>query len=175
MRLSRACDGQWEHRDRALIWMCLGAGLRCGEAAQLNHGLVVHADKLREGFVLDRHTTKGKRSRRVYLSQQARRFIQPWMEAHPVEREEGPFFMTQRGRMTAGSASKRIALLMEQAAIPDASSHSLRRTFAVRLRQKGVDLMVISQLLGHSSLAVTSRYLSLDPEEPLLAVRDLRV
>jgi site-specific recombinase XerD len=37
--------------------------------------------------------------------------------------------------------------------------HGLRHTFADELRAAGVDVVTISKLLGHSSIAVTSRYL----------------
>lgn len=37
--------------------------------------------------------------------------------------------------------------------------HGLRHTFADELRRAGVDVVTISKLLGHSSIAVTSRYL----------------
>jgi len=37
--------------------------------------------------------------------------------------------------------------------------HGFRHTYAVELRQAGTDIAVISRLLGHSSIAVTSRYL----------------
>jgi integrase len=54
-----------------------------------------------------------------------------------------------------------------------AHAHALRHTFAVELAREGVPMPLIQQLLGHSSLAVTSVYLaSLSPEEALDAVRN---
>ena len=56
----------------------------------------------------------------------------------------------------------------------NASSHSLRRTHANTLRRTGVDLKVIQEQLGHSSLAVTERYFEVDPIEQQRAIEQLR-
>jgi site-specific recombinase XerD len=43
--------------------------------------------------------------------------------------------------------------------------HALRRGFAMRLRNKGADILLISKALGHSDLAVTTKYLGMEKEE----------
>jgi integrase/recombinase XerD len=47
------------------------------------------------------------------------------------------------------------------------SCHILRHTFAVLALMRGVSLKTLQLILGHSSLAVTERYLNLAPEEAL--------
>jgi site-specific recombinase XerD len=49
----------------------------------------------------------------------------------------------------------------------------MRRTFANVLRQKGINLKVIQELLGHNSLATTERYFSVTDDEKRSAVHDL--
>jgi integrase len=52
--------------------------------------------------------------------------------------------------------------------------HSLRATFACHLIEKGVNIYIVSKLLGHSSVKVTEKhYLSLDPTHVQTAVNQL--
>jgi site-specific recombinase XerD len=53
------------------------------------------------------------------------------------------------------------------------SAHQLRHTFASQLLKHGVDIRVIQDMLGHSSLATTQRYLALDPDDKKRAVAQL--
>lgn len=46
----------------------------------------------------------------------------------------------------------------EQAKIPTITPHDLRRTFASRMLDAGIDLFVLQQSMGHASLAITARY-----------------
>jgi integrase/recombinase XerD len=56
------------------------------------------------------------------------------------------------------------------------SPHSLRATFACHLIEQGVDIYVVSRLLGHSSVKVTEKhYLALDPRHVQQAVNRLDV
>ena len=58
--------------------------------------------------------------------------------------------------------------------IPNATSHSLRKTHANLMRRTGCDLVLIQAQLGHRSLATTQRYLMATPAELGEAVRKLR-
>jgi integrase len=49
---------------------------------------------------------------------------------------------------------------MKRAGITAAHFHDLRRTFATHLKDKGVPLHTMAKLLGHSSIAMTERYLA---------------
>jgi site-specific recombinase XerD len=49
--------------------------------------------------------------------------------------------------------------------LSNVNPHALRRGFAMRLRNKGADILLISKALGHSDLAVTTKYLGMEKEE----------
>lgn len=91
---------------------------------------------------------------------------------------DGPLFLTGEGvpykliqrKTTTGaisyscdSLSQLFRKLHLQAGIEGASAMSGRRTFAVRLSQKGYDLRHINELLGHETLTATKRLIDADP------------
>lgn len=76
--------------------------------------------------------------------------------------------------MAAGTVSKRVRRICERAGI-DASPHSFRRYFATRIwdTMPNKDIKILQELLGHSSPAVTSRYIQTDAEAMALAMSRL--
>ena len=67
-----------------------------------------------------------------------------------------------KGPATAGAASGRAGVIVKDAFHPklpvDFVLHSLRHTFAIRLRESGGDAFTIMRLMGHSSITVSQRY-----------------
>lgn len=85
-------------------------------------------------------------------------------------------FITRQGGScqttpTNNIIGKRITNYAKQFNLKNVNPHALRRGFAMNLRRKGAHISLISKALGHSDLAVTSRYLRLDKEE---VAEDLR-
>ena len=76
--------------------------------------------------------------------------------------------------MPSNTAIKILKTMFAAAGVANASSHSLRRTHANRLRRRGADLHVIKEQLGHASLATTQRYFENDPVEIAAAVDGLK-
>jgi len=60
---------------------------------------------------------------------------------------------------------KRFAKYSVMYGLPNINPHALRRGFAKRLLNKGAHIAFISKALGHSDIAVTTRYLHIDKEE----------
>ena len=67
----------------------------------------------------------------------------------------------------------RLKAICERCEIPKASSHALRRTFATRMSELCIPLMTLSELMGHSSISTTQKYVAVMTEEKKAAVESL--
>lgn len=158
-------------RDRALLAVCLGAGLRAGEAVSL---LRSHVG---DGWVLvERSRAKSGKSRRCRLTPAARRHLAAWLKTAPAAAPESPLFPSRSGGgcMHPGWAIRLIDGLLSAAGIAGATSHSLRRTHANALRREGIDLTIVQLQLGHSSLATTAIYMRAEQPEHAAALDRIR-
>jgi len=151
-----------ELRNRAIFYLGLGSGMRISEIIGLKVGDVADRRRVRGRIVLEKHSTKSKRSRTVAVSKQAVKHLQEYLDSLPARPGPGePLFPSQtrpRRPMTSTNAIMILKRIFQVAGVEHASSHSLRRTHANTLRRNGVDLKVIQDQLGHSSLHQHSWY-----------------
>jgi integrase/recombinase XerC len=152
-------------RDRALVELLYGAGLRVGEAVALD---VRDVDLLgREVRVLG----KGRKERSVPLPRAAREALGRWLEARrrPGYQAE-PLFPSlapraPERRLDERSVRRLLARRATAAGVADAvHPHRLRHSYATHLLDMGADLREIQELLGHASLSTTQRYLAVSAE-----------
>ena len=145
-------------RDRAVLMLLYGAGLRIGEAVALNVGDLPEDGALR---VLG----KGGKERMVPLLPRVTEAIRAYLAACPYDSGPGtPLFRGARGgRMNAETARRAMQAVRTVFALPEtASPHALRHSFATHLLGAGGDLRAIQELLGHASLGTTQRYTDVD-------------
>lgn len=170
-RLYEATDGSLLGlRDRAMLALCYGCGLRRNEALRLQIG-----DFLPEKHLLHVSKGKGHRSRYVPLigsvSQDLSQYLtlsRPVLAGEKPESAcperpkgvEGAFLLSLSGKPLHGnSLYERFKRLMRLARIErPAGLHSLRHSIATHLLQNGMSLHQISAFLGHTSLQSTQRY-----------------
>jgi integrase/recombinase XerC len=150
-------------RDRAVLELLYGCGLRVAEASSLDLGQM----SLGKGERSVRVVGKGRKERIVPLGSKATDALEAWLEvrgalAHPRTRFVDPHavFLSTRGRRLGPRA---VQLLVRRyglvgAGRADLHPHALRHTCATHMLDGGADLRVIQEMLGHSSLSTTQRY-----------------
>ena len=144
-------------RDRALLELLYGCGLRASEACTVR---VRDVDL--EGRRV-RVTGKGDKQRVVPLGERARSAIDRYLRKgrpHLVRNVGSPaLFVSVRGRPLRPSDVRRaLASALRREGLPSRSPHALRHSFATHLLEGGADLLSIQELLGHASVATTQVY-----------------
>ena len=147
-------------RDRAILAVMLGAGLRRSEVANLTFEHI----QQREGrWVIVDLIGKGKRVRTVPIPSWAKQAIDEWTQTAGIS--EGRIFRAvNKGDRLAGEsltsqAVQDVVKLYAKQCGFELAAHDLRRTFAKLARKGGADLMQIQLTLGHASVKTTERYL----------------
>lgn len=158
-------------RDRALVWCCLGAGLRVGEACSLTAGSI----DLDGSVLVEARKAKSRKSRRIYLSDEALVHLRAWMATLESSVPSQPLFPSRKGGGQIRSGSQLVEQLMLRCGIAGASSHSLRRSHATGLRDQGSDLLIARAQLGHVSIATTDLYLQAYPRQQREEVKRLKL
>jgi integrase/recombinase XerC len=145
-------------RDRAVLLLLYGAGLRIAEALSLT------AAALPLGEVLQ-VTGKGGKQRVVPLLPIVRDGVAdyaakcPW----PLERDKPLFRGAKGGPLSQGMVQKAVARARIALGLPGtATPHALRHSFATHLLGAGADLRSLQELLGHASLGSTQIYTKVD-------------
>ena len=156
-RLLRAPDRR-SHRGRRdlAILVCLGVGgLRAGEVCSLSCGDVDWHSRR----VTLRVNGKGRKVRLVPFAGAAADALRAYKRVRrPVEGE--PFFLSNRSqRLTVAGIDYLLRKNCERAGIDRINAHALRHTAASLALEGGTPLHHVRDLLGHSSVLVTSRYL----------------
>ena len=145
-------------RDRAVLMLLYGAGLRIAEA------LALSADALPLGETL-RVTGKGGKQRVAPLLPVVREAVADYAERQPYTLTRGsPLFRGAKGgALSQGMVQKAVARARFALGLPaSATPHALRHSFATHLLGAGADLRSLQELLGHASLGSTQIYTKVD-------------
>lgn len=130
-------------RDRALLEVIYGGGLRVSEAVGAN------IEDLSEGCI--RVFGKGGRERLCPLGQPAMGALQTYLTG----RKSGAIFLNKHGtRLTTRSVRR----IVSQFGLKDVTPHTLRHSYATNMLDRGIDIRSLQELLGHRSIISTQRY-----------------
>ncbi len=151
-------------RDRAMLELAYGAGLRVSEWISLNVRDVMLQDHLVRVF------GKGAKERLVPIGRRAIGAIAIYLrELRPsLEKGEGKgvLFLNARGQpLSRMGAWKILRKYVNQAGITKpVSPHTLRHSFATHLLEGGADLRAVQEMLGHVDISTTQIYTHVDRE-----------
>jgi site-specific recombinase XerD len=159
-------DGPIGARDRALLEVLYGAGLRVSEAVSLElEDLRWEAD---HRLTLRIRNGKGGKERVVPLGRSAAASLEAWLAVREdLLRPKSPkslLFVGARGGALSARVAREVVYrrCQESGARTVVGPHGLRHSFATHLLQSGCDLRTIQSMLGHASLSTTQRYTHLD-------------
>ena len=151
-------------RDRAMLEMLYGCGLRISELVNLKIGQL-HLD---DGII--RVEGKGDKTRFVPLGSFARESLITYLESgRPdlllnAKNDTGIIFLNARGNPLTRVGAYMIVRKYLDRAFPEKhySPHTLRHSFATHLMEGGADIRIVQELLGHVSIATTQIYTHLE-------------
>jgi integrase/recombinase XerC len=150
-------DGSLGLRNRALLELAYGAGLRVSELAALDRADI----DLREGLV-DVRYGKGRKQRLVPFGPPAAEALAQWMQ---TSAGKALFLNHQGGRLSTRSIYRIVRDSGVKHGLTDVHPHALRHTCATHMLAGGADLRAIQEQLGHASLATTQRYAHVSPQQ----------
>lgn len=146
-------------RDAAIFALGAGCGLRRNEIATVR---LADYDQS-EGVLYI--TGKGNKEREVYPPPSVEKRLKNWLDVRSGLEGETLFCVVRRGgkihpesALTADAVYKVLLRRARSAGITKFTPHDLRRTFATRLLEKGVDLNTVKTAMGHSNVQTTQRY-----------------
>ena len=154
-------------RDRAIVELLYGTGIRVGELAALDvRDLDLHRSEVRV-------MGKGNKERVVPIPEKARLALEEWLAARrrPGLLAEPLFTVLRRNhepearRLSARDVRRGLERRGQQGGVDDrVHPHRLRHSYATHLLDMGADLREIQELLGHASLSTTQKYTAVSVE-----------
>ncbi|WP_423142571.1 tyrosine recombinase XerC [Parablastomonas sp. CN1-191] len=145
-------------RDRAVLLLLYGAGLRIAEALSLTGADLPLGDVLTV-------TGKGGKQRAVPVLPLVRDAVADYAAKapFPAEAKEPLFRGARGGALGQGAVQQAVARARSALGLPpSATPHALRHSFATHLLGAGADLRSLQELLGHASLGSTQIYTKVD-------------
>lgn len=153
-------------RDRAIIEVLRSTGARVGEIPQIN---IDHVDWSTGDIMI--MSEKSYKYRLLYLDEVARYHLRKYLDSRADDNEalfvwdKAPYYRLKKSGIR--NAMKEVGKNMDCKVYP----HKLRKTLGVNLKDKGTDIGIIQEVMGHANPTVTSRYYAqISPE----AMRDVR-
>jgi len=165
-----ALEGPMARRDRLIVLLLYGCGLRTDELCSLD---VAHVNRERRELLVLK--AKGDRPRAVPIPGA----VYTELLAYLLDRgKRGPLFRTaiRKSRLRVNDICAIVRAAAQRARLPsDVTPRTLRHSFATHLMDRGVDLAVIASLMGHRSPQETGVYLHVLPGRTTAAVKKLPI
>lgn len=158
----------YAERNRLMLLLTVGAGMRVSEVAGLTIGDVSNADgTVRSEVFLSAERVKHKHARTVFLNTRLQQELTTYIATRTWHSDTQPLFSTNKGIRCAFSANtltQHFHYIYKRAGIKNGSSHSGRKTFLTSLASQGVSVFVLAALAGHKSITTTQKYITVNDD-----------
>jgi len=156
--MNKLLDDNLSKRDRVIIEVIYGTGMRASEICSLNTKDVDFANET------VRVMGKGRKERILPLTRKAKDAIRDYLS--PSRNKNTSLLLNKFGKRLSQRSLQRIVgkYIRAVADVTHSSPHTLRHTFATHLLDRGCDLRTVQELLGHSSISTTQIYTHITPE-----------
>lgn len=166
------------HRDKAILEMLFSTGLRVSELTKLKKDSL---NLKKDEFTV---TGKGRKSRIVFLSDQAKYWLKKYLE---IRHDMNPYLFVSHDKrtgqggkvkikgkkiksadepITPRSVQRLVQKYAREAGITkEVTPHTLRHSYATDLLQNGADIRSVQAMLGHSSITTTQIYTHVTDKE----------
>lgn len=150
--------GKRKVRDSAIFTTYLGTGIRVSELVNLNIDDICFETN---SFIV---TRKGGEEQEIFMPAQVEQeLLQYLTEREKIDaKDKKALFVSRNGtRLTVGAVEKNLKNYCKRAGVfhPDKTRpHALRRTFACRMLEDGVDIKMVAELMGHKNIEVTHKF-----------------
>ena len=150
-------------RDKAILEVLYGCGLRVSEAVELK----ISGVYLDEGFL--RVIGKGNKERLVPLGEMAGDALRNYLDSRPAPADaesDDVLFLNRFGKRLSRVSMFNLVKKQALAAgiTKELSPHTFRHSFATHLVENGADLRVVQEMLGHESITTTEVYTHIEAE-----------
>jgi integrase/recombinase XerC len=164
-KLPKEFEKPHPERDRLLLELLYGCGLRIGEAVGLN---LQDFDRAERWL---RVRGKGRKERQVPYGRKAAEALVAWLAVRANNADA--LFLNHQGERLTDRGARGIVKFYATYVVEDSSihPHTLRHAFATHLLSAGADLRSIQELLGHARLSTTQKYTQVSLED-LMRVYD---
>lgn len=151
----------WDFQTRAIIELLYATGIRLAELISINVEDIEHSSDL------IRVMGKGSKERYVPFGAKAREAIEEWIshrksyvDKEAADADRKALFLSKSGKRIYPVAVQRLVKkqIARVSEIRKKSPHVLRHSFATHMLNKGADIRVIKELLGHAALTSTQVY-----------------
>lgn len=152
-----AASGDCPDRDCAIIAVLLDTGIRRSSLA----GIRCRDVDLVEGSIFVRHVKAGKQYT-VHLGKKARKYVRKYAQSLPANLSPDDSFWRSKTGAPFGIDNfySILCRVEDRAGVPRYSLHDFRRFFALESYRNGADIYAVAQMLGHTGISVTERYLA---------------
>ena len=172
-RLLDSVDGSMVERNYCILLFFLSCGLRVSEIVGLDKSDVRYISE-KEAYLNIRG--KGGKERQVFLSENCIEALMNYLlvrdEENAMPEAKNAIFLSQKHyRVSVSAVQRMVKKFMLKSGLPAYSPHKLRHTSATLMLANGVDVRVLQELLGHSSLSTTQIYTHVQNDQIRTAAR----